>query len=155
MSMRGLVYEEFELEKSFTTPGRTVTETDVVQFAALSGDYTSLHTDEVFARTSPHGQRIAHGMLGVAIASGLAFRTGIFEGTVLALKSQTIQYVSPIFLGDTVHLRLTVKEKSKRNPRSPRGTVKLQADLVNQNDKVVSTGFWECVMLSRPEPARS
>ncbi len=147
---RGRTFEEFEIGAKFESPGRTITESDVVAFAGVSGDYTSLHTDAEFARGTPHGRRIAHGLLGVAVASGLAARVGIFEGTILALKSQSIHYLSPIYFNDTVHLILTVVEKKKRNERSPRGLVTLQVDLTNQDGKIVTSGNWECMMISKP-----
>ena len=77
---RGLHFEEFEVGAAYTSPGRTVTETDVVTFAALSGDYNQLHTDAEFAKSTFFGARIAHGLLGLSMASGLGSRMGFLEG---------------------------------------------------------------------------
>lgn len=144
---RGLTFDQFELGQTFTTASRTVTEADVVAFAGLSGDFNPLHTDETFARTTPFGGRIAHGMLGAAIATGLANQLGIFEGTTIALISQTLRYTAAIRFGDTIHLELKVAEK-KETSRPDRGVITFEATLVNQEDRPVIEGQW-VVMLRR------
>ena len=83
-SRRGLYFEEFAVGQKIITMGRTITETDVVSFAGLSGDYNQIHTDAAYAAGTPFGQRIAHGLCVMAIASGLVTLTGVMEGTVLA-----------------------------------------------------------------------
>src|SRR4030043_2092813 len=85
-SQRGMWFEEFEVGQQIITPGRTITESDIVSFAGLSGDYNQIHTDLEYAGATPFGQRVAHGLLGLAVASGLANRTGILEGTVIAFR---------------------------------------------------------------------
>ena len=80
----GRYFEEFEVGYANESAGRTVTEADVVQFAGLSGDYNQLHTDAQFAATTPYGERIAHGLLGLSMATGLASRSGFIEGTAQA-----------------------------------------------------------------------
>src|SRR6185503_7014778 len=106
---RGTFFSDFQVGQAFTSVGRTVTEADVVLFAGLSGDYNPLHTDETFAAKTPFGRRIAHGMLSVAISTGLGQTLGIFEGTTIALVGQTFEYKGPVFFGDTIRLRLTVE----------------------------------------------
>lgn len=144
---RGLTFDQFELGQTFTTASRTVTEADVVAFAGLSGDFNPLHTDETFARTTPFGGRIAHGMLGAAIATGLANQLGIFEGTTIALISQTLRYTAAIRFGDTVHLELKVAEK-RETSKPDRGVITFEATLVNQEDRPVIEGQW-VLMLRR------
>ena len=85
-SPRGMYFEEFAAGQTVITPGRTVTEADVVAFAGLSGDFNQLHTDAEFAKTTPFGQRVAHGLCVLSIVSGLAAQTGVMEGTVLAFR---------------------------------------------------------------------
>ena len=94
MNPRGLYFDEFEIGDQCISQGRTVTESDVVAFAGLSGDFNPLHTDLEFCKRSQFGERIAHGMLVASIATGLANWTGIFEGTTLALLEQVIRYYS-------------------------------------------------------------
>lgn len=143
--MRGLTFDQFELGQTFSTASRTVTEADVVAFAGLSGDFNPLHTDETFARTTPFGGRIAHGMLGAAIATGLANQLGVFEGTTLALLTQTIRYTGVIRFGDTIHLELKVAEK-KETSRPDRGVVTFDTAVVNQDEKTVIEGQWVLMM---------
>lgn len=143
--MRGLTFDQYEVGMRFRTAGRTITETDVVNFAGISGDYNGIHTDEHYAKTSPYETRIAHGMLGAAIASGLANRLGIFERTVIALRFQSMQYKRPIHIGDTVEMELLVVEV-KGNRRGSRGTVIFETRLVNQDDKLVILGRWDLLI---------
>lgn len=142
---RGLTFDQFEIGDSFISPARTVTETDVVSFAGLSGDFNPLHTDEEFAKNTPFTGRIAHGMLISAIATGMANWTGVFEGTTIALMEQLIRYKGPVLFGDTVHLELEVLEK-KATSKKDRGIVRFAARVRNQKDDVVQDGEWTLMM---------
>jgi len=125
---RGLYFEEFEVGQTVTSVGRTVTEADVVGFAALSGDWTTIHTDAVYAAQEPFGQRVAHGMLVLSIAIALATRLGFMEGTVLAFREiGEWKFSLPIYLGDTIHVRATVTE-TKPMPRLGGGLVRLKLE---------------------------
>lgn len=145
---RGTYFSEFEPGQEFTSVGRTVTEADVVMFAGLSGDFNPLHTDATFAEKTPFGQRVAHGMLGVAISTGLGQTLGIFEGTTLALLAQTFEYKAPIFFGDTIRLRLTVREL-KPSSKGGKGVVTFQSDILKQDDTVATTGTWVVMFRDR------
>lgn len=146
----GKYFEEFELGQKIRTPARTVTEADVVAFAGLSGDFNSIHTDDVYARSSAFGQRVAHGLLGLSIASGLAVRTGILEGTVLAFREiSEWKFSLPIYLGDTIHAVLEIDDV-KPLPRLGGGSVGLTFDVVNQDEKTVMKGRWVVLVQSRP-----
>ncbi len=147
-SPRGMYFEEFEVGQKITTPARTVTEADVVAFAGLSGDYNPLHTNEEFAKTTPYGQRIAHGMLVVSIATGLADRQGFIDGTALAFRELSWKFSSPVFIGDTIHMVAEVVEL-KPMPRLGGGLVALKAVMLNQNGKPVQKGEWRVLMKSR------
>ena len=114
-------------------------------FAGISGDFNPLHVDASFAETTPVGQRVAHGMLGASISTGLAQSLGIFEGTTLALMEQTFQYMAPIFFGDTIRLTLTVTN-TKRSSKGGRGVVTFRSDILNQKDEVVTTGHWNVLL---------
>jgi acyl dehydratase len=143
---RGLHFEEFEVGAAYTSPGRTVTETDVVAFAALSGDYNQLHTDAEFAKSTFFGARIAHGLLGLSVASGLGSRMGFLEGTALAFLSLTWKFSKPIFIGDTIALQAKVAKK--RAVSSEAGIVVFDCALLNQRDEVTQQGEW-MVMVKR------
>lgn len=142
---RGLLFEEFEDGGTFVSQARTITEADVVAFAGISGDFNPLHTDAIFAAGSPFGQRVAHGMLIAAMATGMANWTGVFEGTTLALMEQLIQYKGPVRFGDTIHLVLTVAEK-RTTSKPDRGVVIFQSQVVNQDGQPVLDGRWTLMM---------
>ena len=142
---RGLTFDQFNLGDTFASQGRTVTEADVVSFAGLSGDFNPLHTDEEFAKTTPFGTRIAHGMLSAAMATGMANWTGVFEGTTIALMEQVIQYKGAVKFGDTIHLEITVAEK-KETSKQDRGVVVFETRVCNQEGKAVIEGKWTLMM---------
>jgi acyl dehydratase len=145
---RGLTFDQFNLGDVFTSQARTVTETDVVNFAGLSGDFNPLHTDEEFGKSTPFGARIAHGMLVASMATGMANWSGVFEGTTIALMEQVIRYKGAVMFGDTVHLELTVAEK-KETSKPNRGIVKFDTAVVNQDGKAVIEGQWTLMMVRK------
>lgn len=149
MTPRGLYFEQFEIGGEQISPARTITETDVVIFAGLSGDYTQLHTDEEFARQTPYGRRIAHGALVLSIATGLAARLGFIEGTALAFRELAWKFSLPVFIGDTVHVKAVCKEL-KPMPRLGGGLVVFDVSVINQAGKTVQRGDWHVLMASRP-----
>jgi len=142
---RGLTFDQFNLGDTFVSQARTVTETDVVNFAGLSGDFNPLHTDEQFGQTTPFGGRIAHGMLVAAMATGMANWTGVFEGTTIALMEQVIQYKGAVKFGDTIHLELRVAEK-KETSKADRGILIVGTQVCNQDGKAVIEGRWTLMM---------
>lgn len=143
--MQGMYYEDWTDGYQLWTASRTITEADIAAFAGVSGDFNPLHTNEVFAASTPLKTRIAHGMLGVAVATGLANQSRTMEGTTIALMSQTLNYKAPVFPGDTLTLCLTVIErKETKNPG--RGIIRFKMELFNQNDVVVTDGEWLLMM---------
>ena len=145
---RGLTFEEFEIGATYESQARTITESDVVAFAGLSGDYNPLHTDAEFAKTTPFGERIAHGMLTVAISTGMSNWTGLFEGTTIALMEQHIKYKQAVKFGDTVRLQMEVTEKVETS-KLDRGIVKFAARMLNQRGEVVVDMQWTLLMMRR------
>lgn len=141
----GLFFEEFEIGAKYRSQGRTISESDVNTFAGLSGDFNPLHTDAEFAQTTIFGERIAHGMLTVAISTGMSNWTGIFAGTTIALLEQNIKYTGAVKFGDTVHLEMEVTEK-KETSKPDRGVVKISARMLNQKDDVVVDMLWTLMM---------
>jgi acyl dehydratase len=147
---RGLYFEEFSAGQSFATVARTITEADIVAFAGLSGDYNSIHTDAVYAAQGSFGQRVAHGLLVFSIASGLAVRSGILEGTVLLWREiGDWKFSRPVHIGDTVRASLTV-ENTKPLPKLGGGSLDLKVQVLNQRDEVVMSGHWGMLVQSRP-----
>lgn len=144
-----LYYDDFEVGRTWTSPGRTITEADVVMFAALTGDYNPIHTDAEYAKTTPFGVRLLHGPAGFAIATGLEFRLGIKEGTAAAMLGMTWDFRGPILIGDTIRVRETVT--SKRETKKPSlGIVNFNVAIVNQRGEVVQDGEWKIMFQRRP-----
>ena len=144
-NQRGLTFDQFKVGDCFASQARTVTEADVVAFAGLSGDFNPLHTDAEFGKSTPVGERIAHGMLIVSMATGMANWTGVFEGTTIALMEQLIRYRGVVRFGDTVHLELEVLDK-KETSKPDRGVVRYAARVFNQKSEVVVDGEWTLLM---------
>jgi 3-hydroxybutyryl-CoA dehydratase len=147
---RGRYFEEFQVGDVIVSASRTITEADVVAFAGLSGDYTQLHTDADFARQSIFGQRVAHGLLVLAIASGLTAQLGFIEGTALAFRELTWKFSLPVFFGDTIHVEATVADL-KAVHRLGGGAVSMNIKVINQDSKIVQRGEWVVLIASKPE----
>jgi acyl dehydratase len=144
---RGLYYEEFTIGDTVASVGRTVTEADIVLFAGLSGDYNLIHTDAEYSKQQMFGQRVAHGLLVLSIASGMAVRLGFMEDTVIAFRGLEWKFNAPVFAGDTIHLRVTVEE-TKPMPRVGGGLVKFKMEVINQRDETVNRGVWDILCKS-------
>jgi len=147
--MKPLYFDDFYIGREFTTKARTVTEADVVNFAALSWDTNQLHTDMEFARQTVFGDRIAHGMLGIVIHSGLSQMLGIMEGTLLAFLGMTWNFHYPIKIGDTVYVVQRVKEM-RETSKKDKGTLVFEKELINQHGEVVQTGTTTVLLARRP-----
>lgn len=148
---RGMYFDEFETGQKIITAGRTITESDVVTFAGLSGDFNQIHVDVEYSKNSAFKQRVAHGLLVLSIASGLAVQTGVMEGTVLAFREITEwKFSKPVFLGDTIHVEMEVIE-TKELPRINAGVILIGIKVINQNSDVVMRGIWNNLMMLRPE----
>jgi acyl dehydratase len=146
-----VAFEDFEVGDTFVTSGRTVTEADVVNFAGLSADYNALHVDAAFAATTPHEGRIAHGLLVLAIASGLCTRLPVMkflEPSILGLADLHCRFRRPCRIGDTLKVRMTVTDKQPgRKP--DRGTLTLSRVAVNQHGEDVMESVWQLVVRTR------
>jgi acyl dehydratase len=146
----GLYFEEFSVGQKLRTEKRMVTEDDIMTFARLSGDDNRIHTDPDFSKTTVFGKQVAHGLLGLAIASGLAWQTGILDGTVIAFREvKEWKFVKPVFIGDSVYVDLETIE-TKALPRIGGGAVTITLEVKNQNDEVCHRGLWTVLMMSKP-----
>jgi len=147
--IRGLYFEEFEPGIEYISPGRTITEADITAFAGLSGDYHQLHTNAEFAKTTPFGQRIAHGLLVLAIATGLGNRLGFLEDTAIAFLGLSWKFTKPVFIGDTIRLRVKMAKKRAVSPEM--GMVIFDAAILNQKDEVTQEGEWTVMVRRKGE----
>lgn len=144
-----LYYEDFEPGGITVTRGRTVTESDIVAFAGLSGDFIELHTNEEFARQSPFGQRIAHGALIFSISTGLMTQTTSIADTVLAFYGiDKLRFTKPVFIGDTIHVTKKVLEKQEKG--KGRGLIVFETSVINQNGQIVLI-YHDKLLLKRRE----
>lgn len=134
-----LWFEDFTVGTRFETSDRLVSEDDVVAFADVSGDHNPLHLDEAYAARTPFGGRVAHGVLGLAAATGLMSQTGITDGTLVALLEVNWRFRRPVRPGDTVRLRLSVIEQ-RHSRRPDRGLVRFAAEMLNQTGEIVQEG---------------
>ena len=141
-------FDEIELGEEYESPGRTVTEADIVMFAGLSGDYNVLHTDAEFMKQSIFGERIAHGLLCLAIQSGLFSRATAPYAT-LAFGGLRWKFKVPVKIGDTIRLKAKVTGK-KDLSKPDRGLITLQRTVLNQRDEVVQQGETDLIVEKRP-----
>lgn len=142
---RGLYFEEFNVGDTITSQGRTITEADIVNFAALSGDWNPIHVDVEHARGSMFGERIAHGMLGLSVATGLAAQMGFITETAIAFMDLSWKFRAVVKIGDTIHLVAEITEK-KAMPRLGGGLVTFNVQVVNQRGETAQKGTWTMLM---------
>jgi acyl dehydratase len=142
-----LHFEDIDVGFRFETSARTVSEEDLREFAALSGDFNPLHTDADFAASSIYGRQIAHGALVLSLATGLRQRTGLFDGTLMGLlEIRSWRFLRPVFAGDTI--RVVSEVTALRETSKPdRGVMTQRVDVRNQHDELVQEG--ELVALVR------
>ena len=137
--MTALLFDDFVTGEEYLPPPRTVTEADVVAFTALSGDANPVHTDAVFAADSRFGERIAHGLLGLAIAGGFLSRVGVIDGSAVALLDVSWRFRAPVRFGDTLAARIVVAE-TRETSSADAGVVRFAFEVTNQAGEVVQTG---------------
>ncbi len=132
-------YEDYEIGEKRTTPGRTITEADIVNFAGLTGDWHPIHTDTTFAAESAFGERIAHGMLVLSIGMSLAFRLGPYEALpqsfIAFYGMESVRFTAPVVIGDTIHLETEIAQLEEKD--ASRGVVTTNNHVVNQNNETV------------------
>ena len=138
----GLSYDDLHVGMSFRSPGRTITDADLVAFAGLTGDYSELHTSDVYARNSQFGRRVAHGMLGLAYAHGLMWaRTGELRDTAVAfLGISDWRFVGPIFVGDTIFVDYRIAELRDSRSKPTQAIATFDVEVVNQHGSIVQRG---------------
>jgi acyl dehydratase len=134
--VRGRTFDEFEIGEEIVSDARTVTEADVVNFACLSGDFHPEHTDEEYAKKGPLGERIAHGLLIMSIATGLLNQTGAFEGTTIAVLEMRVRFIRAVKFGDTIRANQRIVGK-KETSKADRGVLTSHIIVLNQDDQTV------------------
>nr|WP_319514509.1 MaoC/PaaZ C-terminal domain-containing protein [uncultured Cohaesibacter sp.] len=143
-------FDDFEIGEKYTSGRRTITETDIVNFAGISGDFNPLHMDEIFANSTVHGGKIAHGALIFAISTGLFNQCGFSDGPtqIANLGLNGLDYKRPVKPGDTIHLEIEVSGK-RETSKGGRGIVEFHVDVVNQRDEVAVVELWKIMFKTR------
>lgn len=149
--VRGLYFEDFEIGKEFLSPARTITQTDIVNFACLSGDFNEVHTNFEYCKTTQFGEPIAHGPLVYAVMGGLQYASGINDGTLLALlQIDRWRMLAPVKHGDTIQLHSKVMDK-KETSKPDRGVVTFQRRCLKQDGTVAQEMTATLLYRRRPE----
>jgi acyl dehydratase len=143
-------FEDFEEGMAFRTAGRTITEADVVNFAGLSGDFNPIHVNDSYASETMFGQRIAHGLLVLGIASGLTTGLGFMGDKVEAFMGLEWKFREPVFLGDTIHVELSVA-RTRASRRLGGGIVFFDIKVIKQDGATSQKGSWQILFRSRRE----
>jgi acyl dehydratase len=125
--------------ETITTAGRTIGEGDITLFAGLAGDFTPIHVDDAFARTTPFGERIAHGPLTLSVAVGLLTQTGLLGERVIGLVNVNWDFAGPVRIGDTIRAKVTVEEV-RPTSKTGRNLATFLFEVVNQRGETVQTG---------------
>ncbi|CAB4943727.1 unannotated protein [freshwater metagenome] len=143
-------WEDMPLGTRWISQRRTITEADVSAFAGLSGDFNPLHVDDVYAAAGPFGRRVVHGLLVLAMATGLRQQMGVFYGVVKAFAEvKSWVFKRPVFIGDTITAVTTVIE-SRPTSKDTQGVVEQRVDVVNQDGEIVQTGVFVTLIATRP-----
>jgi acyl dehydratase len=145
--------DDLEAGQVFETPARTITEADVVAFAGLSGDFNPIHTDAEFARGTAYGQRVVYGLLTLSVVTGLLDRTRVFSGSAIAMLGiNDWTFRAPVFIGDTVRLRLTIESVRRTRSDPRRGVVRRLFQVLNQRGELVQEGHIGVLVRSDDQP---
>ncbi|GGB53259.1 MaoC family dehydratase [Lentibacillus populi] len=141
-----MYFDDFSVGEEMLSPRRTITETDVVQFTGLSGDFNALHIDEEFAKSTPFKTRVAHGLLSVSVVTGLQAMMGDVNDSTLGLLEINWRFKNGVIPGDTIHAKFVVKEM-KETSKKDRGVLTRSVYVYNQREEIVSEG--EIVLLMK------
>jgi len=149
--VRSLYFDDFHLGQQFVSKSRTITETDIINFAGVSWDHNQLHTDIEYAAGTTYGKRIAHGLLGVVAHAGLSYQ--LTEDSILALLELNWKFHLPIYIGDTIHVEQVVRDL-RESATADRGILTFEKEVKNQKNEVVQTGTTTILLAKRRQEDR-
>jgi len=134
-----LFFEDYAVGEAFKSPARTMTETDIVLFASLTGDWHPIHTNVEYAKKAFFGERIAHGMLTLCVGSALIFRLGPFvalpKSFIAFYGMDSVRFTGPVKIGDTIHCIVQVEKLEAKDDRT--GVIVSKNFIRNQRDEDV------------------
>ena len=140
-----LRYDDIAPDLAWETPGITITDSQILAFAGLSGDFFEIHVDDEYGRALGYPGRVAHGLMGLAMMDGLKYRAEVKLAAVVSLGWRW-RFTGPLLPGDRV--RGTIRVLSKRTTRRPdRGIVTLELALINQKDETIQQGENDLMVL--------
>ena len=148
---QAIYFEDYELGHVRTTTGRTITETDFVVHAGHTGDFFPHHMDAEFAKTTPFGQRIAHGTMVFSIGVGLT--ATLINPVAFSYGYDRLRFIKPVFIGDTIHTRVTIAAKDDDPKRPEVGRVVERCEVINQRGEVVLAADHILIVERRTKPA--
>ena len=144
--------EDCSVGETVVTPGRTITEADIVAFASFTGDWNPLHTNAEFARRTRFGERIAHGMLVLSVGTGPLMRMGdpgmLPESTVALYELEKVRFRAPTKIGDTIHAEGVVADTTEID--EARGLLTIKGAVKNQRGEAVVTFTVKALAGRRP-----
>ncbi|WP_050463318.1 MaoC/PaaZ C-terminal domain-containing protein [Herbaspirillum autotrophicum] len=147
--MASYYLEDFAVDQLFESSGRTITEADLTFFSMISGDWNPIHCNVEFAKKTRYGERVVHGVLGIAVSTGMLHELGIFEKSVIAMLGfRNWNFLAPLLVGDTIHLelRITSVEPGKSGRSGKLGRL---FRLINQHGVVVQEGESDVLVLTK------
>ncbi|MGC8659062.1 MAG: MaoC/PaaZ C-terminal domain-containing protein [Desulfomonilaceae bacterium] len=146
-------FEDYEIGETVISPARTITETDIVMFAALTGDWHPLHTDVEYASKTSFKGRIAHGMLGLVVGSALITRLGPYvvlpKSFIAFYGMESVRFTAPIMIGDTIHCEVKVTELLAKD--ETRGVIANENIIKNQRGETVIVFVAKILVGRRPK----
>lgn len=135
MSIRSVFFEDYEIGSSRTTTGRTITETDIVMHAGQTGDFYPHHMDAEWCKTQEFRQRIAHGTLIFSVGVGMS--AGDINPEAFSYGYDRLRFIKPVFIGDTICVKASIKEKRDYPKRPEYGVVVELVEVTNQHGELV------------------
>lgn len=141
--------EDFAVGQVFESGGRTITEADLTFFSMLSGDWNPLHANAEFAKSTRFGQRVVHGVLGIAVSTGMLHELGIFHDSVIAMLGfRNWNFLAPLLVNDTIYLKLTITALEAGKSGNS-GKLGRRFQLINQKGEVVQEGESDVLVLTK------
>jgi 3-hydroxybutyryl-CoA dehydratase len=149
-------FEDFRIGDRVASPDRTITESDIMRFAALTGDWHAVHTDAEYAKHTVFGERVAHGLLILAIGAGLMFQAGergVPRSTIALYRVEKTRFVAPAKIGDTIRVEAEVVQTGAIDEQ--RGLIAFAHRILNQRDEEVLTYTSKLVVGRRSSAPRA